>query len=100
MCVVSMVLDYYQPLFPEPIKPLDALPYISPTIDLVKLQQLIDEFRECIEAAKKIDILTKKPDCEDPEKIKLLARITELEQFVSKSKKKKKSKKSTKKSSK
>lgn len=70
MCVVSMVFDHYHPEF---YKPIDV------ERDYAELARVIQEFREAHQAAKRVDILTKQPDCEDPEKAKLLDRIAELE---------------------
>lgn len=87
MCVISMVMDHYQPLIPE----FTPLPYIQqpgniqppfawpPSVDLVALRRLIDEFNAAVAAAKTVDKLTGQPDCEDPEKIKLVERVAELE---------------------
>jgi hypothetical protein len=83
MCVVSNVSDYYwerhfKPLFPQ--EPVDWSKWVpKPTVDLEELRRLIDEFKEAIKAAKTIDKLTMQPDCVDPEKAKLQARIAELE---------------------
>ena len=83
MCVVSMVMDHYEPR----IQPLDwtglgggtwtNTPGMREQIE--ELKKLIAEFKEAVEAAKRIDVLTKQPDCEDPEKVKLLDRVAELE---------------------
>ena len=91
MCVVSMVMEHYQPIFPQPeptpvqpFQPMQTVPFSWPTPqtmagELQELRVLIGEFRELYEATKKIDVLTKQPDCEDPEKIKLVARVDLLE---------------------
>lgn len=87
MCVISMVMDHYQPLIPE-ITPLGptfgpTAPPIQygwpPSVDLVALRRLIDEFNAAVAAAKTVDKLTGQPDCEDPEKMKLVERVAELE---------------------
>lgn len=102
MCIVSMVMDHFDPLFPRPdgtpivprIEPFDTtpvggappvtMPFQWPTAqtmraELDELRKLIGEFKELYAAAKKIDVVTKQPDCEDPEKIKLLSRVSDLE---------------------
>lgn len=95
MCVYSMVMDHYKPIF-EPWVPnggTPVQPYTPPsnphqTLDLsgimvgpqvAELRKLIAEFKEALEAAKKVDALTAQPDCEDPEKAKLVERVAELE---------------------
>lgn len=87
MCVISMVMDHYQPIIPA----ITPLPYIRPapgavqsfewpqSVDLVALRRLIDEFNAAVAAAKTVDRLTGQPDCEDPEKMKLVERVAELE---------------------
>jgi hypothetical protein len=79
MCIVSMVYDHYQPLIPQ-ISPWQTdpwKPYTPP--DPAATQRLIEEFRKALAAAATVDKLTGQPDCEDPEKVKLLDRIAELE---------------------
>lgn len=99
---MSMVFDQYAPKFPpwnEPAKPY--VPYVEPkpeidwteffkTHQVDELKKLIKEFKEAVEHAKKLDILMKQPDCEDPEKAKLLKRVAELEAQIKKLKPKKK----------
>lgn len=46
---------------------------------LEEMRALIAEFREALHAAQVVDRLTKQPDCEDPEKAKLVDRVAELE---------------------
>jgi hypothetical protein len=91
MCVVSMVFDHFEkqfPTWPNVPNPMPSPP--PPQVDLSglfsvtrereeELRKLIKEFREAVEAAKKVDVLTKQPDCEDPEKAKLVDRVAELE---------------------
>lgn len=98
MCVVSMVIDHYNPFFPplpEPA-PTPTVPNVSgtftwppPSVDLNELRKLIEEFKEAMVAAKKVDLLTGQPDCEDPEKAKLVARVDALEKEVARLSKKK-----------
>lgn len=101
MCVVSMVMDQYQPLFP---KKWEEVPTWNPPIPIVltdpsiearikALEDLVAELKEAIELAKKLDVVTRQPDCEDPEKMKLLERIAELEAEIEKFKAGKKVKK-------
>ena len=92
MCVVSMVHDHYEPLFPDPSGSggLGGLndwlqakkAQQNEIVDLAELRKLIAEFREAIEAAKKVDVLTKQPDCLDPEKAKLQERVDRLEKII------------------
>ena len=93
MCVVSMVFDDFSKRFPiNPLEPQQpeytwplqtiALSNPVPTLDkndIEKLRKYIEEFRESVELAKKLDVLMKQPDCFDPDKAKLEQRITELE---------------------
>ena len=91
MCFVSMVMDSYKPQFPEwkwtqEIVPNPAIPSETKITlstlgkeDLAKLEKLIAEFKEAVAIANRLDVLTKKPDCVDPEKEKLVARVAELE---------------------
>jgi hypothetical protein len=78
MCVVSMVYDYYRPRI-EPYYPWypGSSPTIYPQVD--EFQKLIEEFKEAIKAARRVDDLTGQPDCSDPEKAKLEERVAELE---------------------
>jgi hypothetical protein len=98
MCVMSVVMDKFNPQFPspnqwpafpqQPIQPQpwpgtapDA-PQIIPTVDPVEIKRmddLIRTFREAVEAAEIIDRVTEQPDCVDPEKEKLLERVDALE---------------------
>lgn len=102
MCVYSMVHDHFLPQFPAPVTPTfpklpdptkTSPPYwptttIStwPALDLDRLEKLINDFKEAAEAAQKIDVLTKQPDCVDPEKEKLSKKILELEAQLAKAK--------------
>lgn len=97
MCVVSMVHDYYKDripeswpwrLLPEPSdrkprgNPLgNGFPYGPPipSKEIQDLRKLIDDFRQAVEAAKKVDALTAQPDCVDPKKATLEQRVEELE---------------------
>jgi hypothetical protein len=92
MCVISMVMDHYKDKFPYPTPdPLHPWPMpwgtgtpipLSP--DVLELRKLINEFKEAIEKAKRLDDLLKQPDCIDPEKAKLLERVSNLERLVNK----------------
>lgn len=104
MCVYSAVFDHYAPRFDPwnaPAVPLVPLTPISlePPIDLSafgikgdleELKKLIKEFKEAAEHAKKLDTLMQNPDCEDPDKAKLLDRIADLEKAIAELKKPKK----------
>lgn len=88
MCVLSMVMDTYTDPFKKAIEDLQAIPNpgmqrpgwaVQPSPDLTEFRKLIEEFREAVTAAKTVDRLTKQPDCEDPAKMQLEARVTDLE---------------------
>jgi len=94
MCVMSMVHDHFAPLIPDPGR-TDWVPPSVTTVDLsglagsvamapaiAELRKLIAEFREAVEAARKVDLLTKQPDCVDPEKAKLEFRVAALEKAL------------------
>lgn len=86
MCVVSMVMDHYEPIIPkiEPLQPQPLTQFVwpLPSPEIEQLRALIAEFKEALAAAKTVDRLTGQPDCEDPEKAKLEARVWELEQRI------------------
>jgi hypothetical protein len=99
MCVYSAVFDHYGPRFDRWTKPASPSVEPIPEIDLnifamkdaiEELKQLIKEFKEAAEHAKKLDTLMQKPDCEDPDKAKLLGRIAELEKAIAQLQKPKK----------
>lgn len=108
MCVVSAVMDQGRQMWPDlglpgypigpgvplmPVTPFwppgrppsDASPNIRifpppaplPAPRLPTLEE-IDAFLKLYEEAKRFDAATKQPDCEDPEKIKLLEQIEAL----------------------
>lgn len=98
MCVVSMVMDHYKPLIPEdwqpkpvqidPVAPalvwpppqaIDAATVGALRAEGDRLERLIADFKQAVAAARTVDALTAQPDCEDPEKAKLEARVAELE---------------------
>lgn len=84
MCVVSMVYDHYSPLFPQSpnVNPGTIKFYPTESSEVAELRQLIKEFREALEAAKKVDLLTGQPDCEDPKKKTLEERVAALEKII------------------
>lgn len=84
-----MVIDQYQDRFdwfkPDPAaRPTGALPAVTfwPQAQIDELKALIAEFKEALAAAKLVDKVTGQPDCEDPEKAKLVDRVEELEKRV------------------
>lgn len=93
MCVVSNVYDHYRPMIEPWIRPTVSPPappvapadVLGPLRGLMtktaaeELRALIAEFREAVAAAKTVDRVLGTPDCEDPEKAKLEARVAELE---------------------
>lgn len=90
MCVISDVMDRYNPWFPQtvpdPTQPgstFDWSKIFTPQApDLTEMRKLIDEFKEAIEHAKKLDVLMKQPDCIDDDKAKLLERVARLEKVI------------------
>lgn len=85
MCVVSMVYDHFENKIPwvkpvnQPSMPLDMSGLGTFTYDL---QETLDSFKRASEAAKIVDEKTGQPDCVDPEKAKLEARVRELEALL------------------
>lgn len=86
MCFTSAVFDQWNPyvpsVTPQPITwpQTSPAPQVAPPYTNEELRELIDAFKQALEAAKRFDRLTKQPDCEDPDKAKLLERVAELEQ--------------------
>lgn len=91
MCVVSMIMNHYEPIFPpltpEPVPttpvPLDLSPVLDNFIyegkTIKEWKKLIEEFKAATTAAKLVDKVTGQADCEDPEKMKLVDRVRMLE---------------------
>lgn len=81
-----MVYDHFQDRFPKtitnPATSITFAPQPAPAVDIEELRQLIKDFREAVEAAKKVDALTNQPDCVDPEKAKLEERVAALEKQI------------------
>lgn len=90
MCIVSNVHDHYNPLFPPMVPPVDQVVtpidwskvFPQPAPDLSEMRKLIDEFKEAVAAAQKLDTLLKQPDCVDPDKAKLQERVERLERII------------------
>ncbi len=92
MCTLSMVYDHFDKQFPDPsdwhrwVQPPAIAPAIAPyqpqSPMVEEMRKLIAEFREAVAAARKVDVLTKQPDCEDPEKARLTERVAQLEAMV------------------
>lgn len=85
MCVYSMVADYFRPQFEPWTQPGAPSPAYIPTPlpdQTSTLAKLIEDFKAAIEAAKKVDALTGQPNCEDPEKAKLVERVAALEKEI------------------
>jgi hypothetical protein len=86
MCMMSAVFDQWRPAFPpvqQPIYPWNPAPQVpNPPKQYTTddLRKLVEAFQKALDAAKAYDDITGQPDCEDPDKAKLLARITQLEQ--------------------
>lgn len=83
MCAVSMVYKHYEQQFPpRPLGPPRSIPWQPMPIgaaEVAEIRQLIAEFHEALAAAKRVDELTKQPDCFDPKKATLEERVAELE---------------------
>lgn len=92
MCVVSAVMDQWRPHFPSPNVTPNPYPWppgggtvpgrypvVPKSYSQDDLQRLIDAFRDAVKSAKVLDEITGQPDCEDPEKAKLIERVAELE---------------------
>lgn len=68
----------FEPVFPR----IDKIDWNKITLEpdyISTLRTLIEDFRKMVEIAKRVDILSKQPDCADPEKLKLEERVKELE---------------------
>jgi len=78
MCVISMVYDYYKPLIPTD----DWIKGNVNNVDWAALTKMIADFYAARGAAKVVDEKTGQPDCADPEKAKLEARVAELEKRI------------------
>jgi hypothetical protein len=53
---------------------------VAEGVDNETVKELIDSLRQALAAAEKLDELTNQPDCVDPEKAKLMERVTILEE--------------------
>jgi hypothetical protein len=94
-----MVMDHFKPFIPDDWQPqtgridihgTPVIPWPPPqTVDtatvealraeIAGLAKIVADFKTAVEAARKVDALTAQPDCADPEKTKLEARVAELE---------------------
>ncbi len=88
MCVVSMVGDYYADRW----KYIPNSPTIYPTLpaspiefqvgvsqkEFQDLKREVEEMRELLKAAKRIDEITGQADCEQADKVALLRRVAEM----------------------
>jgi hypothetical protein len=80
MCAVSAIYDHHAPLIPrlepgEPLERWDPLPALD-------ISQRLEDFQRAIGIAKAEDVAAGTPDCFDPEKQKLEARVAELEKLL------------------
>lgn len=109
MCIVSNVMDGYNPFIPVWPQP-GTTPWVPPGDSTAPVpisppqpirfedftpaywDKLLRTFQEAMDAAKKADKLTGQPDCSDPEKLKLLERVERLEEELKKIKKEKEKK--------
>lgn len=92
MCVISMVYDTFTPRIDRWQIPIHPTVPIHPW-PISDLERLLKDFRKAAEAAKVVDALTGQPDCADPEKAKLEARVADLEREVKRLRRKPKRKK-------
>lgn len=79
MCFVSVVMEQYQPYIPPADDSWRWPEPVPGTPATEAMRELIDSFKKAVEAAHAFDRLTGQPDCEDPEKAKLIERVAELE---------------------
>lgn len=90
MCAYSFVGPQYDPLIPfptspfpfpntAPITPWGPVPSTGEEITPANLEALLKAFWASVKAAKEADKAAGQPDCTDPAKIKLEARVAELE---------------------
>lgn len=85
MCTMSMVYDHYNDKFPTwPTLQPSTLPNGPSLFDLVEMRKLVDEFKQAVAAAQKLDALMKQKDCFDKEKAALDVRVAELEKQLAK----------------
>ena len=89
MCVYSAIFDHYTPKFPVPSPtPYElAVPWLPVVPDAAamtpeELLKLIEDFKKAAEDAKEQDKKEGNPDCEDPDKARLLERIEILEHRI------------------
>lgn len=96
MCTYSMIGDYGRkrfepyvcpPTAPQPYQPWEIQPYTAPstgsgtiTIGIPRsefdaLKREMEEIKELLKAAKRIDELTNQPDCENDEKLAVLRAV-------------------------
>lgn len=88
MCVYSAIGPIFEPVIPYPtpaapvdviITPWTTVPSTGLPISPEDLRTLIDAFHKAVAAAKQADKASGQPDCVDPDKVKLEARVAELE---------------------
>ena len=86
MCIVSAVHDSYQKAIPSQDSwPLN--PSAPRTLTDAEIRRVIDAYRKSLELAQTVDEITNQPDCEDPEKAKLLERVEAIEKSLDEIKK-------------
>jgi hypothetical protein len=103
VCTYSAVIDHYQgqltPFWQTYQSTYDAWTNFLTAEEIAKLRKLLEDFAEAGAIAKKLDALMAQPDCEDPDKLKLVERVAELEKqlaaLVKKPKTRKRSKRVT-----
>jgi hypothetical protein len=85
MCSVSAVMDYGHRTWPAPFQPgWTPLKPVIPNLPTEAERQALEAFRELVRKAEEFDEKTAQPNCEDPEKIKLLERILQRLEVIEK----------------
>jgi hypothetical protein len=85
MCFISMVMTDYGETMKKYQEHVAQHPDTyqwnvpQPPAEVAELRKLVEEFKEAVALAKRLDVIMKQPDCVDPEKAKLEARVAELE---------------------
>ena len=90
MCVVSAIADDFTARIPktypfvvpwvEPVAPPDwtyVVPEFATKADLEALRKEVQEIRELLKSAQKFDEATGQPNCDSPDKFKLLKLLAE-----------------------
>jgi hypothetical protein len=82
MCVVSNIIDTGMKTWPNPTNP-EFVPWAPPVIpntlpDIMGIPfEALRNWKELLEKAKKFDELTNQPNCESPEKVEYVNKLTD-----------------------